>query len=700
MPATPGKQPDRYGAGSAEGPPRLVLRFALYAAIGFALAAVAVLLLVRHFTTAQAERAATLHAQFVASSVLTDRVEVADFTETINPRRRARLDEWFERFVLNDGNTLVADLVARDGTIVYSNDAARIGTRTEQFELAQQTLEGALVSQISTIEAPAARSKPPTEGNLAAAAPVPSSTKVLATYAPIPFRDQSDTAILALHQDYRPINDAARAAFLPVAGVFEVVLLIMCIGLVPVLRRVTKRVRNQMLEIEHRAYFDDLTGLPNRTLFHQNLEQALLEAGPDAEGIAVLMMDLDRFKEINDTLGHHLGDALLQELAVRVARVLRPGDTLARLGGDEFALLLHPGDETQALEAIDGIQKELVQPFVLGGLPISVEASVGVALAPEHGADHATLLRHADVAMYAAKSSGTVHAVYNPETDTNDARQLALVGELRRAIDRQELVLWYQPKVDLDTDTIMGVEALIRWNHPTHGLLMPDVFVPLAERTGLIRPLGRAVLEHAVLQCARWRNENLDLHVAVNLTMPDLLDLDLPPYVDDLLRRHDLPPASLELEITEGTISADPVRVRQVLTGLSEMGVRLAIDDFGTGYSSLAYLKNLPVDCLKIDKSFVLNMESDASDATIVRSTIDLGRNLGLETVAEGVESEAAWTALRAFGCTYAQGYFISRPISPEELDIFLSDERWETLRVDESAADPRRDQHHTAAAA
>ena len=355
-----------------------------------------------------------------------------------------------------------------------------------------------------------------------------------------------------------------------------------------------------------------------------------------------------------------------------MARVLRPGDTLARLGGDEFALLLNPADEAKALTTIARIQQELLQPFVLGGLPISVEASVGVAVAPDHGTDQATLLQRADVAMYVAKGTGTALAVYDPETDTKDARELALVGELRHAIDREELTLSFQPKVNLDSEELTGVEALVRWNHPDLGLLTPDLFVPLAERTGLIRPLGRYVLEHAVRQCARWRSDGLDLPVAVNLTMPDLLDLDLPRYVGDLLAEHEVPSGSLELEITEGTISADPVRVRHVLTGLSEMGVRLAIDDFGTGYSSLAYLKNLPVDCLKIDKSFVLNMEADASDATIVRSTIDLGRNLGLEIVAEGVESEAAWAALRSFGCTYAQGFFISRPISPEDLDALI----------------------------
>ncbi len=649
-------------------PPRLLLRFAIYAAIGLALAAVAVLLLVRQIATERAEHNATLHVELVASSVLSERVRERDFTEPIDPTRWAQLDDWFQRLVLADGTTLVAELVARDGTIVYSNRPERVGSTTAHLALAQQTAAGAPASRVITVEN-------------SGAAPA----KVLATYAQIPLSDRQDGATLALYQDYKPIGDAARAAFLPVVGVFGVVLLLMCVGLVPVLRHVTGRVRNQMVEIEQRAYFDDLTGLPNRTFFHQSIEQALADLDGRDRRLAVLMMDLDRFKEINDTLGHHLGDALLEELATRVARVLRPGDTLARLGGDEFALLLNPADEAKALTTIARIQQELLQPFVLGGLPISVEASVGVAVAPDHGTDQATLLQRADVAMYVAKGTGTALAVYDPETDTKDARELALVGELRHAIDREELTLSFQPKVNLDSEELTGVEALVRWNHPDLGLLTPDLFVPLAERTGLIRPLGRYVLEHAVRQCARWRSDGLDLPVAVNLTMPDLLDLDLPRYVGDLLAEHEVPSGSLELEITEGTISADPVRVRHVLTGLSEMGVRLAIDDFGTGYSSLAYLKNLPVDCLKIDKSFVLNMEADASDATIVRSTIDLGRNLGLEIVAEGVESEAAWAALRSFGCTYAQGFFISRPISPEDLDALIDSGRWATRRIDDA---------------
>jgi len=667
----------------AEGPPRLVLRFALYSAIGFALAAVAVLLLVRHFATEQAERTATLRVQSVASSVLAERVLVTDFTDRISEERRAELAEIFRRFVLNIDGILIAELVARDGTIVYSSRPNRAGTTTERVGDVQHALNGAIVSVVTNVETAAARSSEP--GSKQAPATV---TKSLTTYAPIPFVDQNDAAILVMYQDYKPINDAARAAFLPVAGVFEVALLLMCVGLIPALRRVTKRMQNQMAEIERRAYFDELTGLPNRTLFHHSIEASLDEAEDRNGRLAVLMMDLDRFKEINDTLGHHLGDALLQELAIRVARVLREGDTLARLGGDEFALLIGDAHEAQALETVALIQEQLLHPFMLGELPISVEASVGIAIAPEHGRDYATLLQHADVAMYVAKGTGAGSSIYDPEKDTNDARQLALAGELRRAIEQDELTLCYQPKVSLETRTISGVEALVRWNHPEQGLLMPDVFVPLAERTGLIRPLGRYVLERAIEQCARWREANLDLHVAVNLTMPDLLDLELPLYVDELLQKHNVPASALELEITEGTISADPVRVFQVVTGLGEMGVRLAIDDFGTGYSSLAYLKNLPVDALKIDKSFVMNMENDSSDATIVRSTIDLGRNLGLEIVAEGVESDAAWEALRAFGCTYAQGYFISKPIPIAELEEMMTNGPWATNPLDAPCQD------------
>jgi EAL domain-containing protein (putative c-di-GMP-specific phosphodiesterase class I) len=299
---------------------------------------------------------------------------------------------------------------------------------------------------------------------------------------------------------------------------------------------------------------------------------------------------------------------------------------------------------------------------------------VGVAAYPEHGADADSVLQHADVAMYMAKDAHARTAVYDPEQDTNDAVRLALAGELRRAIDDEDRLVYFQPKAELESGRIVGAEALVRWQHRERGFIPPSDFIPIAERTGLIKPLSRYVLTAAIRQCAAWNAAGLDLHVAVNLTIPDLLDLDVPDRIASLLAETGVRPEQLELEITESTILADPFRVRQVLARLNEMGLRLAIDDFGTGYSSLAYLKRLPVQTIKIDRSFVMGMCEDASDATIVRSTIDLGRNLGLAVVAEGVETKEVWDELRVLGCSLAQGYFLGRPAPAEELAALLEE--------------------------
>jgi predicted signal transduction protein with EAL and GGDEF domain len=314
--------------------------------------------------------------------------------------------------------------------------------------------------------------------------------------------------------------------------------------------------------------------------------------------------------------------------------------------------------------------------------PLEITMSIGVATFPDHGEDADTVLRHADVAMYQAKETRAGTAAYDPEQDLNDEARLTLAGELRRAIQNEELVLQYQPKAELTSGRIVGAEALVRWQHPERGFIPPNEFIPIAERTGLIKQLTRYVLAEALRQCGEWRMSGLDLHVAVNLTIPDLLDLELPEVIQSLLEENDVRPDQLELEITETTILADPFRVRQVLERLNEMGLRLAIDDFGTGYSSLAYLKRLPVHTIKIDRSFVMDMCDNASDATIVRSTIDLGRNLGLEVVAEGVETQDAWDALRAQGCTLAQGYLISRPVPAGELLDLLADRAATELTV------------------
>jgi diguanylate cyclase (GGDEF)-like protein len=387
-----------------------------------------------------------------------------------------------------------------------------------------------------------------------------------------------------------------------------------------------------------------------------------------------MLLDVDRFKEINDALGHDTGDLLLQELGARLSAELRASETFARLGGDEFAILLPTASAEDATLLGSRLRVALEKPFALRGLPLEVAASIGVAIYPDHGEDADILLQHADVAMYVAKEAHAGTAVYDAEQDTNDADRLALAGELRRAIETEELVVYFQPKAELETGRILGAEALVRWQHPERGFIPPNEFIPIAERTGLIKPLSRYVLAAAIEQCAVWGTAGLELQVAVNLTIPDLLELELPDRIAALLEEKGVRPEQLELEITESTILADPFRVRVVLNRLNEMGLRLAIDDFGTGYSSLAYLRNLPVHAIKIDRSFVMGMSEDASDATIVRSTIDLAHNLGLEVVAEGVESQEVWDALRAEGCSLAQGYFIAKPAPPADLATLLAE--------------------------
>jgi diguanylate cyclase (GGDEF)-like protein/PAS domain S-box-containing protein len=428
--------------------------------------------------------------------------------------------------------------------------------------------------------------------------------------------------------------------------------------------------REQMEAAEHQALHDSLTDLPNRTLFRDRIEQALREVKRTSGGLAVMLIDIDRFKEVNDTLGHHFGDLLLEEIGRRLPRALRAGDTVARLGGDEFGVLVRDiCDPATAETAAEKIRIALAEPLVLAGVAIEVDASVGIALSPDHGDDVQTLLRHADVSMYVSK---TTHrpSVYATDHDHYSPARLALVGELRRALEKDdEIVVYYQPQADARTGEVARVEALVRWSHPEHGLLAPDQFIPLAAHTGLMRPLTRYVLNTALRQCGQWRSEGYDVAVAVNVTGRDLVDPRFPEEVAKLLTKWAVAPAQLELEITEGTILADPPRARVVLMRLNELGVTLAIDDYGSGQSTLGHLKRLPIDTLKIDQSFVLNMAEDKDDAVIVRSTIDLGHNLGLRVVAEGVETEEAASRLADIGCDVIQGHYFGRPQSAELVD-------------------------------
>jgi diguanylate cyclase (GGDEF)-like protein/PAS domain S-box-containing protein len=424
---------------------------------------------------------------------------------------------------------------------------------------------------------------------------------------------------------------------------------------------------------EHQALHDALTGLANRLLFRDRIEHAINGAKRGETRAAVLVMDLDRFKDINDSLGHAAGDELLVELGARLERVLRATDTVARLGGDEFGLLLTDAKVPEdVLTAVERVRAVIEEPVVVQDLPLSVEASIGIALFPDDGGDVDTLLQRADVAMYTAKEESCGFAFYSADRAVQDPARVTLVAELRRALEERELTLFYQPKALLDDGEVHSVEALLRWRHPTRGLVPPDDFIPLAQETGLIKPLTLYVIDEALRQARAWHAEGLALSIAVNLSTRNLLDVNFPDEVAELLARREVAAEVLQFEITESTMLADPLRTRGILERLSAMGIRLSIDDFGTGYSSLAYLKRLPVSEIKIDRSFVMNMDQDEDDATIVRSTIDLGRNLGLTVVAEGVESRGIWDRLRALGCTVAQGYFLTRPVPPEELTDWL----------------------------
>lgn len=432
-------------------------------------------------------------------------------------------------------------------------------------------------------------------------------------------------------------------------------------------------------EILHLAYQDGLSGLPNRALFNVRLSEAVASHRGGA-GVAVLVMDLDRFKYINDTLGHGAGDLVLREVATRLRGVVRDSDTVARLGGDEFAVLATGGlERAQTLARM--IQAVLEQSIDIDGQAVDVGCSIGIAHCPAHGDDASVLLRCADVAMYAAKHEKSGFAVYDARFDRHRAEHLSLLGDLRRAITGNELRLHYQPKVDLRGGQLIGVEALVRWEHAQRGMVPPGEFVPFAEQTGAIKQVTRWVMEEALRQCGSWYAGGLAISVSVNVSTRDLLDRDLPQFVDEAIRRHGVPAELLTVEVTESALVEDPQRAQQTIARLKQRGVRLSIDDYGTGYSSLAYIQRLQFDELKVDRAFVTHMATQEKDAAIVRSTVELGHNLGLVVVAEGVEDLEVIGLLREFGCDLAQGYGVSRPLPWEQLEAWMANCKWMARR-------------------
>jgi diguanylate cyclase (GGDEF)-like protein len=551
------------------------------------------------------------------------------------------------------GNSLQGALIRnREGRVVYASDRSLIGQGNPPADARNATL-GAISSALASTP----------------------HGKMLYVYVPIKVAGAPASGSAELRFPYAPIaasidSQDGKIKLMLIAG-----LLLLWGTLLTVVTLASQRLRRQAAEKEEQALSDGLTGLPNRTMFTGLVQSTLTGAGRRRHSGAVMLMDLDRFKDVNDTLGHHNGDLLLQRIASRLDSVLRNTATVARLGGDEFAILLTDvSDRQQVVPVVRRILKVLEEPVVVGGLALQVEASIGISMFPEHGRTVDAVMRAADVAMYVTKEQRSGYEFYDEERHEHrhDAGRLALIGELRRAMDETELVLFYQPKVALETGMVKGVEALARWHHPERGLLSPDEFIPLAERSNLLRPMTLYLIDTALRQANAWRAKGIEVSVAVNLSMQNMLDLRLPNDLARLLTSWRLPAGSLELEITESTIMADHRRATTILSRLSKMGVRLSIDDFGTGYSSLAYLQELPVDAIKIDKSFVMEMHQDAGNATIVQSTVDLGHNLGLEVVAEGVETVESYNTLAKLGCDYAQGYFLSKPLSPEKMSIWL----------------------------
>jgi diguanylate cyclase (GGDEF)-like protein len=485
----------------------------------------------------------------------------------------------------------------------------------------------------------------------------------------------SSQAAAVQHQDLAQQKLAALRRTNRTALVWNIASLVVGLCLVAAaaltLTRSQRRLRTQSQLNRHQALHDNLTGLPNRSLFQDRTAQALAASGRTAKPVAVMLLDIARFKDVNNTLGHQYGDLLLKQVARRFSDALRAHDSVARIGGDEFAILLPDTDLTEAAATAMRLIDVLAEPFVVKDISLHLEACIGIAMAgPDSNAESA--MRHADVAMYEAKTQRVPFATYELTRDDNTVERLALLGDLRHAIGNDELVLHYQPKVATRSGKLHSVEALVRWEHPTRGLVAPDQFIPVAETTGVIHPLTAEVLRQALLQARAWHQRGWSFPVAVNVSAASLHNLGFPGEVRRLLEATGVPARLLSIELTESALMTDPARARTILEDLSAMGVSLSIDDFGTGYSSMAYLKALPVRELKIDKSFISGMATDASDVVLVQSAVDLGHNLGLHVVAEGVEDEATVDTLRDMGCDLIQGYFIRRPGSAAEIEQWI----------------------------
>lgn len=602
-------------------------------------------------------------------------LDPADFDRGFLPPDAARLAELEAHFQpqRDPGRVLRLKVWNAQHWIVYSDDPRLVG----RWFAPDDTLTAALTGRTTAaINDPLARAETLSDGG--------TTSELASVYLPIRFdaagRVTGDPAApvvgaFEVYLDYARIEGGAFARARQLAGVVVLGLVVLYLVLFRLVASASRRLRRQAEQNRFQATHDALTALPNRSAFTDAIDRAVTTSLAGGRHAAVLLLDIDRFREVNDTLGHGSGDEVLVALADRLRTAFRDGEVVAALGGGEFGLVVGGVDgDGRARELASELRARVAEPVRLGGgLSIEVHGSVGVALAPEHGDAAAGLVQRADVAMYAAKRAGTGVEVYRAELDHYSPLRLQLAGEVRRAIERDELFLVYQPKLDLRTGVVVGVEALVRWRHPERGLVSPAEFLPAVENTELALPLTVHLLDVAVAACRRWHDAGLDLHVAVNVPARCLADGRLVEVVDETLRRHGLDASHLEIELTESSLLADADRARQALVRLRERGVTLAIDDFGTGYASIPYLTGLPVHVVKIDQSFVFHLHDDPQAAAVTRFSIELAHGLGLTTVAEGVEDEATIDTLRTLDCDLIQGYHLARPMPEPDLLAWLA---------------------------
>ena len=638
--------------------PGLLATFAIVSLVPLTALAFGLFYFLQEQVRSRALEGARNSATLVARSSVEPLVARVNLSRPVTADLRRRLDA--SQRQLHAAGVARIKLWGLDGRVAYSDKRELIGRSFPIEEDLREAAEGNTVSDVSDLKE---------AENIADHA----FGKLLEVYVPLRSVNGAVGGVFEMYLPYAPVaaaiaHDLRTLAFILLAGVA-----FLWAALFPIVARASRRVRRHAEEAEYLALHDRLTGLPNRALFVDRGRQALLAATRRGERVGVLVVDLDRFKEINDTLGHRYGDALLRQVEPRLRRALRAGDTVARLGADEFGVLLSDvGGNDGAVDVVTRLRQAIEEPFLVDDVPVAVEATVGVALFPDHAENIDDLLQKADVALHSAKAGKAGWQLYEPRADEYTRPRLTLLPELRTALEDRRLVLHYQPQVDAATGAVSYVEALVRWRHPIRGLLAPNDFLPVAEQTGLIHPLTHYVLDEALAQCKRWRRAGFDLGVAVNLSARSLGSNELVALVRELLEEREVPASALTLELTESAIVSDPFRAVAVLSQLRRMGVRLSIDDFGTGYSSLAYLKRLPVTEIKIDRSFVSNIAADQDDAAIVLSTIQLAESLRLDVVAEGVETAATFDTLAEFGCRRVQGYFLARPLPVAELEQWL----------------------------